>query len=376
MDSPITDRHDEGSNDRLSVALGAATPRVFPTAAVRWATARSFHHSAYPAARIAAERAERGLSVSVCLPARECAGTVGEIVGALEELRELGAIDELVVVDAASADGTAVVAERAGAVVWQEEELLAGLGPVLGKGDAMWRALSRLRGELVCFLDADTEGFSAHFATGLLGPLVCEQDVDFVKAFYRRPFEQGGGWKAEGGGWKAEGGGWKAEGGGWKAEGGGRVNHLTARPALELFYPELAGVRQPLAGEVAARRELLERLPFATGYGVEIAMLIDVWREVGLEGIAQVDLDEHRNRHQPLEALNPMALTVLATIARRLTQEGRLSDLRTSEQAGLAGSIDGAPLERPPLASLDDVNRVGVLAPDPAAETVTRRLSA
>jgi glucosyl-3-phosphoglycerate synthase len=314
-------------------------------AAERWAKARSFHHSAYPAARIAAERAERELSVSVCLPARECAGTVGEIVSALVELKEAGAIDEIVVVDAASADGTATVAERAGAVVWQEEELLAGFGPVLGKGDAMWRAVSRLRGDLVCFVDADTEGFSAHFVTGLLGPLVCEQGVDFVKAFYRRPFEQGGV---------------------WQGEGGGRVNHLTARPALALFYPELAGVRQPLAGEVAARRELLERLPFATGYGVEIAMLIDVWRVLGLDGIAQVDLDEHRNRHQPLEALNPMALTVLATIARRLTQEGRLTGQGT----------DDGPVERPPLMSLDDVTRAKVLATDPAAAAAMRRGSA
>ncbi len=127
-----------------------------------------------------------------------------------------------------------------------------------------------------------------------------------MKAFYRRPFEHGG----------------MA-----LPEGGGRVNHLTARPALALFYPELAGVRQPLAGEVAARRELLERLPFATGYGVEVAMLIDVWRAVGLEGMAQVDLEVHRNRHQPLQALTPMAYTVLATIARRLEREGRLHEL-------------------------------------------------
>jgi len=287
--------------------------------AERWAKARSFHHSLYPAERIAAERAEGGLSVSVCLPARECAGTVGEIVGALMPLRDAGAIDEVVVVDGASADGTAAVAEGAGAVVWQEAELMPAYGPVLGKGDAMWRALSVLEGELICFLDADTEGFSAHFATGLLGPLVCEEGVSFVKAFYRRPFVQGGI---------------------VLAEEGGRVNHLTARPALELFYPELVGVRQPLAGEVAARRELLEGLPFATGYGVEIAMLIDVWREIGLAGIAQVDLDEHRNRHQPLSALEPMAFTVLATIARRLEREGRLQGVK-----------DG-PVERPALAGV------------------------
>jgi glucosyl-3-phosphoglycerate synthase len=286
------------------------------SAAERWAKARSFHHSLYPAQRIARERSA---SVSVCLPARECAGTVGAIVTALCELRAAGAIDEIVVVDAASADGTAAAAERAGATVHQEAELLAGLGPVLGKGDAMYRALSVLDGELVCFVDADTEGFSAHFVCGLLGPLVCERGVCFVKAFYRRPFEHGGV---------------------SLPEGGGRVNHLLARPALALFYPELAAVSQPLAGEVAARRELLERVPFVTGYGAEIGMLIDVWREVGLDGIAQVDLEEHRNRHQPLAALTPMAGTVLATIAGRAQAGGRLTDVE----------IPGLPVERPPLA--------------------------
>jgi glucosyl-3-phosphoglycerate synthase len=293
------------------------------SAAEAWAKARTFHHSPYSAQRIAAERAH---SVSVCLPARECAGTVGEIVAALVALRDAGAIDEVAVVDAASADGTAAVAARAGATVWQEAELMPAFGPVLGKGDAMWRALSVLDGELVCFLDADTEGFSAHFATGLLGPLVCEPGVSFVKACYRRPLRLQDV---------------------FDADGGGRVNRLTARPALALFYPELAGVRQPLAGEVAARRELLEGLPFATGYGVEIAMLIDVWRKLGLHGIAQVDLDEHRNRHQPLSALEPMARTVLATIASRLERERRLIDV-DDRPAGVAS----APVERPPLASV------------------------
>ncbi|MFZ1155057.1 MAG: glucosyl-3-phosphoglycerate synthase [Solirubrobacteraceae bacterium] len=302
------------------------------TAAERWAKARTFHHSLYPATRIAAERKQ---SVSVCLPARECAETVGEIVSVLAGLRERGAIDQLLVVDAASEDGTAEIAERAGASVVQERELLPGTGGVLGKGDAMWRALSVLSGELVVFLDADSEGFCEHFATGLLGPLVCEQDVQFVKAFYRRPFEQGGI---------------------SLPDGGGRVNHLMARPALSLFYPELATVRQPLAGEVAARRELLERLPFATGYGVEIAMLIDIWHAVGLNGMAQVDLDLHRNRHQPLLALTEMSETVLATIAGRLVAEGRLSmdgigGLSGGGPAGGAGSVQ-APIERPPLASV------------------------
>jgi glucosyl-3-phosphoglycerate synthase len=317
--------------------------------AERWAQTRTFHHSLYSSAVIAAARARLGLGVSVCLPARECAGTVGEILAALAPLRDGGAIDEVVVIDAASADGTAAIAERAGADgVYQEAELMPELGRVLGKGDAMYRALSVLAGEIVCYLDADTAGFSAHYATGLIGPLVCDGlladdaladdalagerpadgvreeerdagEIAFVKAFYRRPFEHGGV---------------------SLPEGGGRVNHLLARPALELFYPALSAVAQPLAGEVAARRELLERVPFATGYGVEIGMLIDAWRAVGLDGIAQVDLDEHRNRHQPLAALAPMARTVLATIARRAQAEGRLAGVEIAEPA----------IERPPLA--------------------------
>ncbi len=278
---------------------------------------RTFHHEAFAPARIAAARHE---GVGVIVPARECADTVGPIVARLLELRAAGVLDEVVVVDAGSADGTAAVAAAAGARVVQEAELLPDFGPVLGKGDAMWRALSALDTELVCFLDADSEGFSPHFATGLIGPLVCEPGLSFVKAFYERPFIAGGV---------------------SVPRGGGRVNHLAARPALALFYPELADVRQPLAGEVAARRELLLELPFTTGYGVEVGMLIDAWRAVGLGGIAQVDLELHRNRHQPLSALTPMATAVLATVATRLVREGRLHE-----------PIAQAPAERPPLASL------------------------
>jgi glucosyl-3-phosphoglycerate synthase len=296
-----------------------------------WAKARTFQHSSFTVAAIAAAREQ---SISICLPARECAATVGEIVSALLPLRAAGAVDEIVVIDAGSGDATAVVAARAGATVYQEAELLPQFGPVLGKGDAMWRALSVLEGELVCFLDADTEDFAAHFATGLLGALLADPAIAFVKGCYRRPFEQGGV---------------------SLPEGGGRVNHLMARPALALFYPELAEVRQPLAGEVAARRSLLARLPFATGYAVETAMLIDAWREVGLEGIAQVDLGVHRNRHQALQALTPMAATVLAAIARRLEREGRLTGLYEDRSQGNPGPTDPGPaslVERPPLESL------------------------
>ncbi len=275
---------------------------------------RTFHHSRFSPERIAAERRR---SVSVCLPAKDCADTVGQIVGRLLDLREAGVLDEVVVVDAASPDGTAARAGAAGATVYQETELLPHHGPVLGKGDALWRALSVLEGEVVCFLDADTEDFPAHFAAGLIGAVCCEPEVDFAKSFYRRPGPAG------------------------EPDGGGRVNRLMARPLLAEFFPSLGWIRQPLAGEVAARRELLERLPFTTGYGLEIGMLIDVHGEVGPERIVQVDLGEHRHRHQTLAALEPMARTVLATVARRLHSEGRL-----------AQEPSGAPPERPPLASV------------------------
>lgn len=295
--------------------------------ASEWQQARSFHHSRF-GPELLRERRER---VSVCLPARNCATTVGTIVERLDRLRADGLIDDIVVIDGNSTDATASVAEHAGATVHDEASLLPHLGPVLGKGDAMWRALSVLDGALICFIDADIEDFSPHFVTGLLGPLLELGDVELVKAYYRRPFRVG-----------------ELE----LPEGGGRVNHLMARPALAIFYPELAGVRQPLAGEIAARRRLLERLPFATGYGVEIAMLLDAWEAVGLDGLAQVDLELHHNAHQPLAALSVMAYEVLYVIAQRLERDGRLSELDPGALLGAHPRTAQPPVERPPMASM------------------------
>src|SRR3954465_10554824 len=176
--------------------------------------------------------------------------------------------------------------------------------PVRGKGDAMRRALPELGGELVVFLDPDAPATGPHYASGLLGPLL-SGEADFVKAFYRRPL-------------------------GDDPEGGGRVNHLMARPALRVFFPELAAVRPPPAGEVPPRRELAERLPFADGYGVEIAMLIAAWRAIGLERMAQVDLGVMEHEHQPLPALTDMAETVLRTIVAAAAGEREAFALRDS----------------------------------------------
>ena len=280
---------------------------------------RSFHHAEFPADRLRAARVE---TISVCVPAREEAATIAGVVTPLVALREAGVVDQVVVLDDDSCDGTGAIAADLGAEVLRPAGLLPDFGAVLGKGDAMWRALSVLRGELVCFVDADSEDFGAHFACGLLGPLVCEPGVRFVKGFYRRPFKNGGDAVSP--------------------TGGGRVTELAARPLLAAFYPQLAAVRQPLAGEFAARRELLERMAFCTGYAVEMGLLLDVWAHAGSDALAQVDLDSRQNRHQRLEALTPMAAAVLGAVTSRLRREGRL-----------AGEHDGEePLERPPLVEL------------------------
>jgi glucosyl-3-phosphoglycerate synthase len=309
-----------------------------PQTTVRdWLARRSYRAEQFPSERLVELRARAAQDaparVSVVLPAREVAPTIGPILTALEPLRSAGVIDELVVIDAASADGTAEVARAGGARVLQESEVLAEHGPARGKGDALWRSLAVTDGEIVVFLDSDTEGFDDRFLRGLLGPLLAEPAVAFVKGAFRRPFKLGET---------------------TVPDGGGRVTELVARPLLSLHVPELAGFVQPLAGEFAGRRALLERLPFPVGYGVEIATLIDAYRAVGLDALAQVDLGERQNRHQPLRALSAMAYAVMVAAERRI--------------GGREGSVEPGPLllpfggeleareiameERPPLAEL------------------------
>ncbi len=283
------------------------------SAARGWYRTHTFHHREYPP-ELFAHVGEA--SVSVCLPARDEERTIGPILQCLSPLRELGIVDQVVVVDD-SRDRTAAIAEHLGAEVHPQRELMPELGPVLGKGDAMWRSLPLLRGEYICFLDADSEGFGSHYVSGLLGPLLCEPRIAFVKGFYRRPFRVGTV---------------------TLPDEGGRVTELTARPLLRTFYPELAAFEQPLAGELAATRELLERLPFVTGYGVDIGLLLDAYSVAGLEALAQVDLDIRQNAHQPLRELGAMAAAVLQALTARLEREGRLS-----------GPLP-AVVERPPLA--------------------------
>ncbi|MEX2252582.1 MAG: glucosyl-3-phosphoglycerate synthase [Thermoleophilaceae bacterium] len=288
----------------------------------------TFHHRDFPLGLLLERK--RG-PVTIVLPAREVADTIVPIVESLLSLDEL--VDEVLVVDAASEDGSAELAHAAGAEVHQESDLMPEIGPVQGKGDAMWRALSVARGEVVVFLDSDTHEFSSRFATGLLGPLLTRPEVEFVKGSFKRPFMSASDDD--------------------RALGGGRVTELTARPLLSAFYPELAGFGQPLAGEFAARRRTLDQLPFHTGFAIEIAMLFDARDLVGIGAMAQVDLEERRNPHQPLSDLGPMAYAVLRTVIDRLRRDGRLADGVTPPLQTADGRLVEVELTvRPPHASL------------------------
>jgi hypothetical protein len=288
-----------------------------------WRARRSFRAGEFPLERLlAAKRA----SVAVVLPAREVAATIGPIAQCVAELQLSGLIDEVVVVDSASADSTVEIAAAAGLKVVQEDTLAPEYGPAQGKGDAMWRALSVVGSEIVAYLDADTANFHAGFVLGLLGPLICEPgEIQFVKGCFARPFRDSAGLAPRTGE-------------------GGRVTELLARPLLNLHAPELAVFDQPLAGEVAARRDLLVRLPFSVGYGVEIAMLIDVWRAVGLDGLAQVDLGVRQNAHQPLRELSAMAYAVLVAASRRFLAP-ELADAHASGSIALPSPGLGEPME-------------------------------
>jgi len=262
-----------------------------------WFEQRSFSHREFSELAGSAA-ATRSPVVTLVLPAREVAGTIGPILDTVASLNDRsGLVDQVLVIDADSADGTADIARAHGAEVYSENELLPEYGPAQGKGDAMWRALSVARGDIVMFADADTRDFGEHFLYGTLGPLLMVPGIQFTKAAYRRPFSSEGR---------------------YLADGGGRVTELTAKPLLNFFFPELTGFVQPLAGEFAASRDLLLRIPFLTGYGVEIAILIDVLRDAGLPAMAQVDLGSRQNRHQPLWDLTRMSSAVLRALARRV----------------------------------------------------------
>jgi len=312
----------------------------------QWFDRRTSTASDWPLDAVQAAKARADTRVSVVLPALDEEQTVGPIVAAVRrDLMDVQRplVDDLVVMDSGSRDATARVASAAGARVVHRDDVLPRLPAVTGKGEAMWRALAATSGDIVVFIDADLRSFTSTYVVGLLGPLLADPTVSLVKAMYERPYDSGST---------------------LVHAGGGRVTELVARPLLNLHWPELSGVVQPLSGEYAARRGLLEQLPFPCGYGVEFALLVDTLELLGLDAIAQVDLGVRLHRHQDERRLGRMASEILQTAYDRLDPTGALrrthgvgstlSQFDRSDDGFEVTTYEVAGLQRPPMATITE----------------------
>ena len=289
---------------------------------------RSFHHRDFTAADLVTLKG--GTTISVCVPAKNEAATIAGIVHAIRTPLMVvhPLVDEIVVVDDRSTDGTGALAAGAGATVVTTCAPLADVVPATGKGEALWRGLAASTGELVVYCDADITDFDARFVLGLVGPLLTDPSVQFVKGFYERPDTHAPGT-------------------------GGRTTELVARPLLSLLFPSLTGIVQPLSGEYAARRAVLEQVPFVQGYGVDLGLLVDVQARWGASAIAQVDLVSRHHRNRSLDDLSPQALSIMQTaFARAGWPAERPVTLRRPGLPPLAC----AHIERPPLAELREAS--------------------
>ncbi|MET7722689.1 glucosyl-3-phosphoglycerate synthase [Streptomyces mirabilis] len=304
----------------------------------RWLSNRSWSVTDRPLHRLTSAKRATGSSVSVVLPALNEEETVGEIVAIIRHdlMQQVPLVDEIVVVDSGSTDRTSQVAAAAGARVVHRDEILPRIPAVPGKGEVLWRSLLVTSGDIVCFIDADLKEFSSDFVSGIVGPLLTEPGVDLVKAMYDRPL-------------------------GGTAGQGGRVTELMARPLLNMHWPQLAGFVQPLGGEYAARRSLLEQLPFPVGYGVELGMLVDALHLVGLDALAQVDVGVRKHRHQDGQALGRMSAAIYRTAQLRLARGHLIRPALTQFERGGDGfeprtySVDTE--ERPPMVEISEYQR-------------------
>ncbi len=247
----------------------------------------------------------QGLTISVGLPTLNEEKTIGLVIKRVKSalMDRVPLIDQLVVIDSDSEDRTVEIAQELGVTVALHSSILPEAGYRRGKGEALWKSLHVLDGDIVAWIDTDISNIQPRFVYGLLGPLLREPRIQYVKGFYQRPIRQGDT---------------------IVSEGGGRVTELMARPLINLFFPELSGIVQPLAGEYAGRRALLEALPFFTGYAVEIGLLIDILEHAGLSAIGQVDLERRIHRNQPLPNLSQMAFVILQAAMRKLEERHRI----------------------------------------------------
>jgi len=314
--------------------------------AQRWHRRRTLGARSVPTAQqIAARKRSSGERISVVLPALNEAATIGEICSTIRRrlVEAVPVVDELIVVDCSSTDDTPGIARDAGASVFDVGDLLPEIPVEPGKGEALWRSLDVVTGDIVVWIDSDIRNFGPRFVTRLVGSLIADPSISFVKGFYRRPI---------------------ARGGELVPDEGGRVTELLARPLLAALFPELSGFMQPLAGEYAGRIDVLRRVPFFTGYSVEIGLLIDLLEVEGLDALAQVDLGERIHRNRPLTDLGPMAYGIGRTILQRAEERGRLHSALDFPMAPLLRpSADGVEVrevierERPPMELIREAQR-------------------
>jgi glucosyl-3-phosphoglycerate synthase len=268
----------------------------------KWFAENTYHSQEFAdLERLMAFKREQGITISLGLPALNEEETVGTVIQEIQEalMEKVHLLDEIILIDSGSVDRTQEIAHQFGIQVVRHQEILRQHGSYSGKGEALWKSLYVLSGDLIAWIDTDIKNIDPRFVYGILGPLLVSPRIQYVKGFYRRPLRDGDI---------------------LVAGGGGRVTELTARPLINLFYPELSGLIQPLSGEYAGRRTALERLPFFTGYSVETGLLIDLLREYGLEGIAQVDLLERIHHNQPLPSLSKMSFSILQVVISRLEE--------------------------------------------------------
>ena len=319
----------------------AEEARAVPARVERWFGEANFHHAEFADLRRLVQLKEKqGLTVSLVLPTLDEEETIGPIVrrAMREMMGRVPLIDEILVIDSASSDRTREIAEAEGARVVQHPDVLARYGSFRGKGEALWKSIYETSGDIIVWADTDVRNWHPRMVYGTLGPLLHEPRLQYVKGYYQRPIVSNGVLK---------------EGG------GGRVTELVARPLINLFYPELSGMIQPLAGEYAGRRALLEAIPFFTGYAVEIGHLIDAAERVGIEGLGQVDLERRVHRNQELEGLSRMSFVIIQAVMKRLEERrkarlfaemGSTMKLPRSGHGRLALEvIELADQERPPM---------------------------
>lgn len=269
----------------------------------KWFAENTFHSKEFASlGELVRLKEQQGLRISLVLPTLNEEETIGTIIACMQEnlQRRFPLLDEMLVIDSRSQDRTAAIARSYGVPVYVHQDLLPHLGSFHGKGEALWKSMSVATGDILAWIDTDIANIHPKFVYGLLGPLLKDARIGYVKGFYRRPLRQGDI---------------------LQEASGGRVTELTARPLINLFYPSLSGLIQPLSGEYAGRRQILEQIPFSTGYGVEIGMLIDILDRFGLNAIGQVDLEQRIHRNQSLGALSRMSFTILQTVLRRLESQ-------------------------------------------------------